>query len=45
MPRDISAYINDIIDASDSISDILCGISLEEYSSCERKDRQWKESS
>ncbi len=31
MPRDITAYINDIIDASDSISDILCGISLEEY--------------
>ena len=31
MPRDISAYINDIIDASDSISNILCGVSLEEY--------------
>jgi uncharacterized protein with HEPN domain len=31
MPRDISAYISDIIDACESIAVILGGISAEEY--------------
>lgn len=37
MPRDITAYINDILDACDSIASILGGVSIEEYAELREK--------
>jgi hypothetical protein len=31
MPRDISAYLQDIMDASYAIADVMRGVSLEDY--------------
>ena len=37
MPRDITAYLYDIIDACDSITSILSGISMESYAELREK--------
>ena len=31
MPRDLTAYLQDILDAADAIADVMSGVSIEDY--------------